>query len=220
MYENYNHLLANLLPIKEKSPYPKSTRLLKLQSGNYKKWLYGQLLPNTRLIIEPKINGYQIILIYKNGILQEAFHNKKVLGLDRVQIIKTIPNEIPISKEIAVRGELYKHRLNSQRTRLETIRITSPNEKSLSFCCYQLINCNLNHNTELQELKNLGFSIPETDFTRFTTSEVDLYLNLWQNGILFNNYPAEGLVIKVNSKRLQKQLGHSNHYVNWAYLLK
>ena len=49
----------------------------------------------------------------------------------------------------------------------------------IAFCCYQILNSDLNHFESLQALKNLGFEIPETEFTHYT---IDVYLckKLWE----------------------------------------
>ena len=51
-------------------------------------------------------------------------------------------------------------------------------------------------------LKKLGFTIPEYKSLNFT-SQVEMYRKQWNDGQLFNNYPTDGIVVKINSRKLQ-----------------
>tara|TARA_B100001250_G_C19266611_1_gene557248 strand:+ start:75 stop:356 length:282 start_codon:yes stop_codon:yes gene_type:complete len=88
--------------------------------------------------------------------------------------------------------------------------------KGLNFCDFKIFHCKINHFQELQELKNLYFEISPTQFTNFI-SDIGIYLKCWQEGKLFTNYPTNGIVLKINSKKLQYQLGENNLAINWAY---
>ena len=72
----------------------------------------------------------------------------------------------------------------------------------LSFCSFQIINGRLNQFESLKYLKKLGFSVPATKQCNFT-SEVNLYRKLWSEGKLFADYPTDGIVVKINSRKLQ-----------------
>ena len=61
--------------------------------------------------------------------------------------------------------------------------------------------------------------MPETQFIKFK-SDVDLYVQLWREGELFAKYPREGIVLKVNSKKLQKQLGRKLNCPKWSYAIR
>ena len=65
------------------------------------------LLPNTRLLIEPKIEGVAIAIKYIDGKFDSAITR---LGKDvsrKIQAIKTVPKEINIRSSFVVRGELF-----------------------------------------------------------------------------------------------------------------
>ena len=64
--------------------------------------------------------------------------------------------------------------------------------------------------------KHLNFEIPQTQFTNFI-SDFEIYLQCWKEGKLFTSYPTNGLVLKINSRKLQKYLGENNLSIPWAY---
>ena len=90
--------------------------------------------------------------------------------------------------------------------------------KRLKFCAFQICQCNINHFQSLQELKHLNFEIPQTQFTNFI-SDIEIYLQCWREGKLFTSYPTNGLVLKINSRKLQKYLGENNLSIPWAYAI-
>ena len=93
------------------------------------------------------------------------------------------------------------------------------NLEKLPFCSFQILNSDQNQYQALQGLQKLGFEIPKTEFTNFV-GEVEMYRKLWQEGKLFAQYPTDGIVLKVNSRKLQKQLGENNYFSNWSLALK
>ncbi len=195
--------------------------LWSLASGNYKEWL-SQLLPTTRIIIEPKINGLPIALIYRDGILANAISSSGEDKKNELSLIQNVPKSIPIGKAIHIRGQLY----GTSNTTIDTQRLTTgfnreaiSQRAGLAFCSFQIINSNLNHFQSLQALKNLGFNIPQTEFTHYT-SEVELYKKLWIESRLFKEYPTNGIVLKINSRKFQKQLGESKTCPRWSYAIK
>ncbi len=87
-----------------------------------------------------------------------------------------------------------------------------------NFCAFQIFNCKLNQCQVLQELKNLNFEIPDNQYTNFV-SDIEIYRQCWKDGKLFRNYPNNGIVMKINSRKLQKLLGQNNISINWAYTI-
>jgi DNA ligase (NAD+) len=48
----------------------------------------------------------------------------------------------------------------------------------------------------------LGFTIPEiVEANR--TSQVETFRQAWKSGKLFSNWPTDGIVVKINSRKLQ-----------------
>ena len=68
--------------------------------------------------------------------------------------------------------------------------------------------------------RELGFTIPKfVEANR--TSQVETYRQAWLNGKLFNEYPTDGIVIKINSRKLQLIREKSNEsYPFWQMAIK
>ena len=50
--------------------------------------------------------------------------------------------------------------------------------------------------------RELGFTIPKFVQAK-RTSQVEVYRQAWLNGKLFNEYQTDGIVVKINSRKLQ-----------------
>ena len=220
-----DHLIRNLDKISSENTIfnYKSGRkaFLSLGQGNIYEWL-ETLLPNTRIILEPKIIGSAIGIQYINGKLTKAINAGSQDITESVKSLKNIPKCLPIKNRIEINGVLYEDESISNKnaeTKLTEIQKFKQNLKILRYCAFQIFNCNINHFQSLQELKNLNFEIPQSQFTKFI-SDIEIYLQCWKEGKLFTSYPTNGLVLKINSRKLQKSLGENNQSINWAYAIK
>ena len=219
-----NHLVRNLERISpENSIFNyKSGRkaFLSLGQGNIREWL-EIFLPNTRIILEPKIIGSIIGIQYINGELNKVINKNSQDITESVRSLKTIPKSLAIKNRLEIQGVLYDDKNLSTRTNktefIETQNLISQS-KRLKFCAFQIYHCNINHFQSLQELKHLNFEIPQTQFTNFI-SDIEIYLQCWREGKLFTSYPTNGLVLKINSRKLQKYLGENNLSIPWAYAI-
>ena len=219
-----DHLIKNLERISPENSiinYKSGNKaLLSLGQGNIHEWLES-LLPNTRIILEPKIIGTDIGIQYLNGKVNKAINENNQDITENVRSVKNIPSSIPIKKRIEIRGVLFDNEKRSNKYKknklLGTHNIKS-HSKRLRFCAFQIFHCNINHFQSLQELKKLNFEIPQTHFTNFT-SDIEIYLQCWKEGKLFKSYPTNGIVLKINSRRLQKYLGENNLSTHWAYAI-
>ena len=217
-----DHLIRNLerIPPENSIFNYKSGRkaFLSLGQGNFQEWLES-LLPNTRIILEPKIIGSGIGIQYINGKLNKAINKNSHDITDMVRSLKNIPKCIPVKNRIEIQGVLYDYQNTSSyknQTVLIAIKNFKPQSKRLRFCAFQIFYCNINHFQSLQELKHLDFEIPKTQFTNFI-SDIEIYHQCWKEGKLFKNYPTSGIVLKINSRKLQKYLGENNLSIHWAY---
>jgi len=205
----FDRLEANLYRVNPKANYFTKKTILPLPSlpkDRIEEFIEG-LLPNTRLIIEPKIDGCAIAIQYINGELVKAISRN---GKDLTNKLKKVPN-IPIKIEIKglfqVRGELfspseYVRPTNSQRQAAAYISAADSRSDHLSFCSFQIINGRLNQHESMVFLKKLGFTIPEYKSLNFT-SQVEIFRKQWTDKKLFTNYPTDGIVVKINSRKLQ-----------------
>ena len=204
-----DHLLRNLDRISpENSIFNyKSGRkaFLSLGQGNIREWI-ETFLPNTRIILEPKIIGSSIGIQYIDGKLKKAINKNSEDITESVRSLKQIPKILPIKRNIEIRGVLYDDENTSNKNdkpKLIGNKNSKPHPKRNRFCAFQIFHCNINHFQSLQELKNLKFEIPQTQFTNFI-SDIEIYLKCWKEGQLFKSYPTNGIVLKINSRKLQK----------------
>ncbi len=204
----FDQLENNLMRINPNSDYftnKKSLPLPSLPKDNLEEFLEG-LLPNTRLLIEPKIDGCAVAIKYENGKLEKAISRKGSDITQKIKTIKSIPREINIRSSFVVRGELftaeeapsYSQRIASGYLRSKDYQ---PNPK-ITFCAFQIINSNCNEYESLIYCRKLGFTIPEiVEANR--TSQVETFRQAWRSGKLFSNWPTDGIVVKINSRKLQ-----------------
>ncbi len=205
----FDKLEANLYRVNPEANYFTKKTILPLPSlpkDRIEEFLEG-LLPDTRLIIEPKIDGCAIAIQYIDGELVKAIARKGGDVTNKIKAIPDVPSKIKIKGLIQVRGELfnpseYERPSYSQRQAGGYLRAAASKSDHLSFCAFQIINGRLNQHDSLQYLKKLGFTIPEYKSLNFT-SQVQLYRQQWLDKKLFNNYPTDGLVVKINSRKLQ-----------------
>jgi len=220
----FNHLINNLERTSSKNSifnYVSGRRaLLSLGKENIHDWL-ETLLPNTRLILEPKIIGTCFGIQYINGTINKAINKNSVDITKKVKSLRCFPENIPIKKRIELRGVLYDVKNTSYKkntTEFLNIKKASTTRNRINYCAFQLFHCKINQFNALQELKTLGFEIPETEFTNFV-SDIEIYRRCWKEGRLFQRYPTSGIVLKINSRKLQKHLGENNLSRHWAYAI-
>ena len=163
------------------------------------------LLPNTRLLIEPKIDGCAVALQYRNGHLEKAISRKGTDVTSKLIKVQDIPNKLPIRGVLQVRGELYAPNQApniSQKISSGFIRAKEGFSECISFCSFQILNSTLNQYESKMSLSELGFTIPKDIYCKFT-SQVQVFRKQWLEGNLFGEYPTDGIVVKINSRKLQ-----------------
>ena len=206
--QEFDSLVRNLKRIDPRNSYFHQNKVLpSMGNGNYEAFL-ETLLPSTRLIITPKIDGCAVGLMYTKGILVKAINRKGKDKTKALKIIKNIPHKLPINIDIQIRGELYGNGLiptKSQALAGGHLRKKLPTGDGLSFCSYEILNTELNKLTQLIQLKKLGFEVPEYKFTNYL-NEVEIYRKLWLDKKIFYSYPMDGIVLTANCIKFQKQL--------------
>tara|TARA_Y100001968_G_C19322470_1_gene700010 strand:- start:360 stop:1031 length:672 start_codon:yes stop_codon:yes gene_type:complete len=222
MLDHFNNNLRKLSVLEIKGiEYTNKIKRTSLSKANHKDWL-NQFSLKTRFIIEPKIIGQTAFIYYKDGLIKKVFTTSGENLTTRICQLNIIPKQLSLKKEILIRGQIYDSNKRKKSLSINNINKTleiKSNISMLSICCYQVLNSNLNHFNSLQELQKLGFEIPENETTKYI-NEIYIYLELLKRSLLFKKYPCEGLVIKVNSKKLQKQMGDNLFKLNWAISIK
>ena len=203
----FDQLENNLLRISSNCNYLTnkcSITLPSLPKNKIEDFIEG-LLPNTKLLIEPKIDGCAIALQYKNGNLEKAITRKGTDVTSKIIKIQNIPKQLAISCILQVRGELYAPNRTasfSKRISSEFLRAKKGIGKDISFCSFQILNSRLNQFESKKYLKKLGFSTPKDIYCNYT-SQIKILKKQWIKGYLFTEYPANGIVVKINSRKLQ-----------------
>ncbi len=225
--QQFDKLEANLYRVKPEANYFTNKTILPLPSipkNEIEEFLLS-LLPGTRLIIEPKIDGCAIAIQYIDGQLVKAIARKGGDVTNKIKDIPDVPNKIKVKGLIQIRGELfnpseYERPTYSQRQAGGYLSAAASKSDHLSFCSFQIINGRLNQHDSLQYLKKLGFTIPEYKSLKFKT-QVDMFRKQWTDKKLFNNYPTDGLVVKINSRKLQLIREKSlDSYPHWLMAIK
>ena len=204
----FDQLENNLKRVSPNCDYFTNKKALPLPSlpkNNIDEFIDG-LLPRTRLIIEPKIDGCAIAIKYIDGKFSKAISRKGRDVSKKIYQIKTVPKQINIRSSFVVRGELFTAEEEpsfSQRIASGYLRSGDyqPNPK-ICFCAFQIINGKLNQYESHIYCRKLGFTIPKfVEANR--TSQVETYRQAWKARKLFNDYPTDGIVVKINSRKLQ-----------------
>ena len=110
-----------------------------------------------------------------------------------------------LSSLFQVRGELYTpNRTSNFSKRIANgfLRAKEGFRKDLSFCSFQILNSRLNQFEAKKYLKKLGFSTTHDIYCNFT-SQIEILRKKWIDGELFKDYPTNGIVVKINSRKLQ-----------------
>ncbi|HVE66829.1 MAG TPA: NAD-dependent DNA ligase LigA, partial [Thermoanaerobaculia bacterium] len=199
-------------------------------------------------VAELKIDGLSISLSYEKGVLvRAATRGDGVRGDDvtaNVRTIRAIPLAIPDRSPLEVRGEVFYprgafRRLNAEREasgeslfanprnaaagtiRLLDSRITA--RRRLAAWVYSIAQAPSLPTTQtetLDRLSTLGFPT-HPHFRRCETfAEVREFVDRWESGRAELDFETDGVVVKVDDRRLQVELGATAKSPRWAIAYK
>ncbi len=199
-------------------------------------------------ICEPKIDGLSLNLVYKNGnLISAGTRGDGFIGEDVTENILNIKN-IPSKLEkdfpdfIEIRGEvfLYKSDFEKLNSRLENkskfanprnaaagslrqLDISVSHSRPLKFIPHGIGNCSVNFNkieNYYNHLRNWKI-IPNNLIKKCDSVEEIIkfynYINQKRSSI---DYDIDGLVVKINSFKLQERLGYVGKNPRWAVAIK
>ncbi len=200
--------------------------------------------------LELKIDGLKIIFTYKNGVLVlAATRGDGVIGEDVTHTIGTIaevPKQLTRSIDLIVEGEVYLTRsgflrLNEERkknglplfanprnTAAGSVRQLDPKiaaERPLGAFIYDLAKTSeakpKTQSEELTYLANLGFPINPEHKGNATLKEVFSYWEKWNGPSRESlDYQLDGIVLKVESVKIQNLLGYTGKAPRFAIAYK
>ena len=200
-------------------------------------------------ILELKLDGLSISLIYENGVLVQAVtRGDGQVGEDvteNIMEIRTIPKKLKKNVSLEVRGEIILpissfNRINQEREddgedvfanprnaasgTIRQLDKTIVAERGLDCYLYYLVNAeNYGINTHLESIeyiKKLGFKTTNI-FERYTDfKELEKSIDKWHNDRKKLDYETDGLVIKVNNFSFYETLGYTTKSPRWAIAYK
>ncbi|BBM49561.1 NAD-dependent DNA ligase LigA [Leptotrichia wadei] len=200
-------------------------------------------------ILELKLDGLSISLIYENGaLIQAVTRGDGQVGEDvteNIMEIKTIPKKLKKNISLEVRGEIILpissfNRINQEREddgedvfanprnaasgTIRQLDKTIVAERGLDCYLYYLVNAeNYGINTHLESIEyieKLGFKTTKI-FEKYTDfKELEKSIDKWHNDRKKLDYETDGLVIKVNNFTLYETLGYTTKSPRWAIAYK
>jgi DNA ligase (NAD+) len=206
--------------------------------------------PDFEYVVEPKVDGLAISLLYEQGVLvRGATRGNGEVGEDVTHNIRTI-GQIPLRIEDApplleVRGEIYMSLadfeavnlrraeqglstfMNPRNSAAGAIRQLDPKasaERPLSMWCYgvgQIDGLRFDgHWESLQWLREHGFRV-NPDVERITSAEeVVARCRRWEERRGSLEFEIDGAVVKVDDYELQRRLGVVGRDPRWAIAWK
>jgi DNA ligase (NAD+) len=206
--------------------------------------------PRFKFVVEPKIDGLAISLVYRDGVLQRgATRGNGEVGEDITHNLRTI-GAIPLHVDdvpplLEVRGELYMSlkdfaALNERRAQAQlstfmnprnsaagTVRQLDPAlaaERPLSIWCYQVgVTDGISfqtHHEALAWLKERRFKVNPDIMLLDSEEQVIEQCMNWQDRRGELDFEIDGVVVKVDDLELQRRLGAVGRDPRWAVAWK
>jgi DNA ligase (NAD+) len=206
--------------------------------------------PSFQYVVEPKIDGLAISLVYRDGELQRgATRGNGEIGEDVTHNLRTIA-AIPLKLEdapslVEVRGEVYMSLadftalnerraeagestfMNPRNSAAGTIRQLDPADaakRPLSIWCYQVgVTEGLSfqrHSQALDWLREHGFRVSPDIKLLASEDEVVAQCLRWQQRRGELDFEIDGVVVKVDDLELQRRLGAVGRDPRWAVAWK
>jgi len=202
------------------------------------------------LAAELKIDGVSISLVYVDGILERAVtRGDGAVGDDVTSNARTI-RQLPLKVDglpplVEIRGEVYMARstldeLNNERRQegkrefanprnaaAGAIRLLDPRQASrrrLGLWCYQMARAEGregdSHVTSLEWLRGLGFPVSPGLERCPGLTDVETFIDRWEQRRHDLDYDTDGIVVKVDSAAGRVALGSTSRSVRWAVAYK
>lgn len=205
------------------------------------------IYPHVEYCVEYKIDGLAMSLIYEDGKFKQGVtRGDGVEGEDvstNIITIPSIPKTIPYKQKYEIRGEIYMpkdafEKANEIRRNNGEEEFANPRNaaagsirqldskiaasRGLNGFWYHVpedINSE-SHFGSLEYAKKLGFRVNDT--IRLYSSIEDVWKRIEETTIIRHDLPYEidGMVIKVNDYKIQKELGFTSRIPKWAIAYK
>ena len=200
-------------------------------------------------VCELKIDGLKVVLEYKKGILSRAVtRGDGKVGEDVTQNVRTIesvPLRLRRAVGVIVEGEVWLGKSQFQKLNVQqkkkgepefanprniaagSIRQLDPKitaSRHLEVFIYDLAKSDeLLPSTQIEELKyleELGFKVNKHRQLCRNIDEVISFWKEWQGLAPREDYLIDGVVVKVNERKLQEMLGYTGKAPRWGIAFK
>ena len=202
-----------------------------------------------KLLVQPKIDGLSISLVYENGELKKAItRGDGIVGEDVTNniknIIKDIPTIIDFQDHLIVRGEIYISKTNFQNIiNEENINYANPRNlasgtlrqldnsivkrRNLSSFIYEIVEPEkiglFTQENIIDFLKKNGFAILK-DYSIIDVQnkhEIYNFITNFENNIRSNlEYEIDGMVIKLNEVKYYEEIGFTSKFPKFMIAYK
>ncbi|MCT4645703.1 MAG: NAD-dependent DNA ligase LigA, partial [Carboxylicivirga sp.] len=204
---------------------------------------------DVEIVCELKYDGASISLTYENGQLVNAVtRGDGVQGDDVTANVKTI-RSIPLQltgnypNSFVIRGEIFipKKKFNEINAELEqkgektfanprntaagSLKLKKSKEvakRGLDCLLYYVFGEGLNtlHAENIKNAGNWGFKTPENYKVCQSLDEIYQFINYWDKERFNLPFEIDGIVLKVNNRNYQEQLGYTAKEPRWAISYK
>ena len=204
---------------------------------------------NLEYCCELKIDGLKMILTYEDGkFIQGATRGDGTIGEDvshNLKTIQSIPLELSEKRDVIVVGECWLSKKELQRINKEreknkealfansrnaaagSIRQLDPKvaaTRKLDSFIYDIDQIDLKYpETQIEELellKKMGFKVNDKYKLCKNIKEVQEFYDCWTDKRDKQDYEIDGIVIKINSRKLQETLGYTGKAPRWGIAYK
>lgn len=209
-----------------------------------------KVVSNPTYTLEPKMDGLSGSLIYKNGVLvKAATRGDGLVGEDitlNAKTIRTIPLRLNKNIDIEVRGEIYMSKASFEKTNKEREALGLPllanprnaaagsvrqldskitYKRELDFMAYFIPNpedYNISYQSEsLEFLKELGFKTNyKLNSLAHNVDDIINYINNLEKERPNLPFAIDGVVLKVDSLKEEKELGYTSRVPRWGIAYK
>lgn len=192
--------------------------LLSLNHETFRDWR-DRLPADIAFVVEPKIDGCAVALRYVNGRLAAAWTRSGRSAMPAIDLVKSVPRTIKAPGTVQINGELYDVGVEKSQQNAAKSLNKAPNGDGLAFMAYTLVDAQGDELASLQSMSKWGFIVPDV-LVCTRDSEVIALHRRWKNGDLFQSLPTDGIVVKVMSHDLQRELGVTPKFPCWALAMK
>ena len=195
---------------------------------------------------ELKIDGVSIDLLYENGqLIRAATRGDGVRGDDvtpNVRTVRSLPLKIPPKfQRVEVRGEIYIAKsdfakyneqleeageealANPRNAAAGALRQKDPKlaaQRRLSAYVYHLVSATYSQSQAYEILESLGFPLNPQRGVFANIGEVERFIEQWHEHRHDLAFEIDGIVVKVNRREQQQELGATSKAPRWAIAYK